>query len=104
MLIQAEIDDIMPTMPGRGITVGGGATVNRRPRTRAEPLRNVEPILHEEPIHLAEPTAHNNTNIGDVPRNNPVRVLNNARVNESGSDSHGNFRNKNPQNVMPKAG
>ena len=92
----------MPTMPGRGIAVGGA---NRRPSTRAEPVRNVQPTTHHaEPTQHAEPTAHNNVNAGEVPRNNPVRTSNNARVNQSHVDSHGNFRNKNPQNVMPKAG
>ena len=70
----------MPTMPGR--VVGGGGVNTRIP----------------------EPTNVNaNANV-DYGRNNPVRASNNARSNVGGVDMNGNFRNKNPQNVMPRAG
>lgn len=74
-------------MPGRGVAVGGGAANRQTNAQRAEPAQN------------AEPTGQHNE---APPRNIPVRAANNTRA--QAVDSHGNFRNKNPQNAMPKAG
>ena len=84
------IDDLMPTMPGRAIGGGrggaGAASLNDLDNNRGGNIRAPEA-----------------TNV-DHARNNPIRLSNNARQNYSGADTNGNFRNKNPQNVMPKAG
>lgn len=80
-------------MPGRGVAIGGGAASRQTNVQRAEPAQNAE-LMQQ-----AEPTGQHNE---APPRNIPVRAANNTRA--QGVDSHGNFRNKNPQNVMPKAG
>ena len=83
----------MPTLPGRAIPLGN--IINRIPSARAEPVR-AEPL---QPVHHAEPTVNHHENI---PHNPPVQA---ARAqHQAGADSGGNFKNKNPQNVMPHAG
>ncbi len=81
------LDDLMPTMPGRGI--GAGPSLNN---------------LDNRGGNVRAPALTNANVNADYDRNDPIRLSNNARANNSGADTNGNFRNKNPQNVMPRAG
>jgi hypothetical protein len=102
---RARAKDIMPTMPGRGISVGapialGNGNNATEPR-RQNNARPVEPVPMAHYVRQAEPIAAHQ---GDVPQNNPVRPPLHTRAPRAGNDTHGNFKNKNPQNVMPQAG
>lgn len=91
----------MPATTGR--VVGGTASLNDldNHRTREAPTRNsIQPHHHHH--HHTEETHHTPTNrnlASQIRAHNPTNAAATTKI-----DNQGNFRNKNPQNVMPQAG